>query len=126
MDTPDSDFVNYAGIDDDDDVWSEMAKHADKDFVAIFDTLQETKDVLNGEDPVLSRLGLIVKTRAGKTKKRTILDSKQSRVKHASLKSERIVLPRVRDVINAAFHLLTLCTDSQSVVFLVLDFTEAF
>ena len=126
LDTPDDAFVNYAGIDEDEDVWTEMDKYASKNFVATFSTLKETVDFLDGEQPVLSRLGLIVKTRAGKTKKRTILDSKQSRVKHASSKSERIVLPRVRDVINAALHLSSICDYSESVSFLVLGFTEAF
>ena len=70
---PDDAFVNYAGIDEDEDVWSEMDKYASKNFVAMFSTLKETVDFLDGEQPVLSRLGLIVKTRAGETKKRTIL-----------------------------------------------------
>ena len=46
LDTPDSDFVNYAGIDEDDDVWIEMAKHADKNFVTIFSTLARNQGFL--------------------------------------------------------------------------------
>jgi len=124
--TPDEEFTNYSGIDEDEFVWDEIEKFENKGYVTVVDSLDAARHALGSEDPVFSKLGLIVKERDGKVKKRLIVDSKQSRVKHASLKAERIVLPRVRDVINAALFLLSLCTACQTLSFFVLDFTEAF
>ena len=61
---------------------------------------QELTDYLKGEAPILSKIGLIVKEKDGVVKKRMILDTKQSGLKHCSAKHQRVLLPRLLDAIT--------------------------
>ena len=59
-----------------------------------------------GSEVVLSKIGLITRTRAGKTKHRIVVDSKASGVSRAARRHERCVLPRVSDVLGDIVQLL--------------------
>ena len=69
------DLVNYEGLEDSAEAASEIAKHADAGRLAVCDTLDQVKEFL-GEDPVVSKLELEIKTKAGGTKRTLILDTK--------------------------------------------------
>jgi hypothetical protein len=80
-----------------------------------------------GGDPVLSKLGLIVKVRNGKAKPRMILDTKASGIKYVTGKSQRVTLPRLFDAVLRLLCLLSLVTTSdEGVSAFVLDFSDAF
>ena len=55
---------------------------------------------------MVSKLGLIIKTKAGITKRRLIPDAKESKVSLATAREERIVNPKVLDAVNDELELL--------------------
>jgi hypothetical protein len=73
-------------------------------------------------------LGIITKIRAGKVKKRMILDTSASDVKSSTRKGQRVILPRLLDAINQTLTLMALVFDmcNMGTDLFVLDFTEAF
>ena len=121
-------FVNYLGTECDDDAFQELERLVGKKFVRRFDTLDEVIRFLDGETPVLSRIGIITKLRGGKLRKRIVLDLKQSGLTSASAKTERVLLAKALDPI---WDMLDLLADVGSVdpdncEWLVLDFSDAF
>ena len=77
--------------------------------------------------PILNKTGLIIKTRNGVTKTRTILDTKESGVKWITAKTQRVILPRLMDAVLRMLYLLSLvCSAGESVSSFVLDFSDAF
>ena len=120
-------FRNYAGMDEDENVWSQVHEFVEKGFLKAFDSLHECEVYLGGT-PVLSRFGQVTKVRFGKLKRRLILDVKQSRVKNGTRKVHRVPLPRATDVVCDIMDMLhrhPLGTDEQ-LDLLVLDFVDAF
>ena len=85
-------------------------------------THQELTQFLGGEAPILSKIGLIVKG----AKKRMILDTKESGLKHCSAKHQRVLLPRLLDAITQGLNLLSECGAEESVDWFVLDYSDAF
>jgi hypothetical protein len=79
-----------------------------------------------GAEPVLNKVGVITKERAGKVKKRIILDTKVAGTKECSAKHQRVLLPRLLDAILQALILYDQCGPGESMDWFVLDFTEAF
>ena len=73
------------------------------------------------------QIRIITKERAGKVKRRMILDACASSIKECSQKGQRVVLPELLDAIMQALALLSLCehTTEESELF-ALDFVEAF
>ena len=120
-------FRNYAGMDEDENVWSQVHEFVEKGFLKAFDSLHECEGFLGGT-PVLSRFGQVTKVRFGKLKRRLTLDVKQSRVKDGTRKVHRVPLPRATDVVCDIMDMLhkhPLGTDEQ-LDLLVLDFVDAF
>jgi hypothetical protein len=120
-------FTNYAGIDEDLDVRSQIEAFTAKGYLKEFACLAECTAYL-GAPPLLSRFGAITKLRHGKVKKRIILDVKRSRVKECTRKVHRVPLPRVTDV---AFDILDSLAKfgfepGDGIELLVLDFSDAF
>ena len=74
-------FANYQGIKDDEGLMQEIQKFAEMDppFLKAFDNLEDCREFLGGEDPVLSKFALILRVNKNtvKLKKRTLLDVKQ-------------------------------------------------
>ena len=116
------DFEPYASVENDEDAWSEVMRIVDKGWLKQLPNIEEVTRYL-GERPVLSKFGLIVKVRHGKTKKRLILDGKSLGVSSRASKGQRIILPRLLDVVYDALNLLA---TGKRVTFLVLDFADAF
>ena len=91
-------------------------------------TWEEATSYLGGTPPVLSKLGLIIKERAGKRKVRLVIDSKQSQVSKASRKFQRMELPKI---IHAVWDMLELCqlehsNPSHELEHMVADFKDTF
>ena len=119
------DFTNYAS-------YAEHVQQADveleRERVAGYlstGTKKDIEDVANGAlEP--SRVGVIVKSKSGTTKVRLIHDLSRSGVNHRIKVPERVILPRLSDVIEGAIVVLKARDDRNLVEFLVLDFKDAF
>ena len=70
-------FNNYPGVESHQSTEPEMLNHIEKGHVSAFDSERELADHL-GAQPIMSKLGIIEKTRNGITSARTILDTKES------------------------------------------------
>ena len=81
---------------------------------------------MGGAAPILSKICFIVKERDGVVKKRMILDTKKSGLKHCSAKHQRVLLPRLLDAISKGINLMSSCGEGESTEWLVLDFSDAF
>ena len=112
-----------------------MTTHLDKGHLSAFNSYNELWEYVGGK-PILSKLGLIVKTRNGVESARTILDTKESDVKRITAKTQRVILPRIFDAVLRMLSLLSRCAVEEkqvvqpknvvSVKAFVLDFSEAF
>ena len=71
-------FANYAGMDEDQDVWDQVQDFTAKGFLKQLGSLEEVRGFVGGA-PVLSRFGVVSKMRYGKMERRLISDVKQSR-----------------------------------------------
>jgi hypothetical protein len=117
---------SYATVENDDHAWEEVHRLVKKGYLTRLMTLDACKDELDGEEPVVSKFGMIVKTKAGKTKRRLILDAKESGVTQCGRKNERIVLPSVIDFVFDTLDLHRNCDDFELLEWMVLDVTDAF
>ena len=88
--------MNYSGIEGDKDVAKELDRLSDAKYVRAFQSKEKAREFLNA-DPVLSKMSVIERIRAGVVKKRIVLDTKASGVSSTSSKSERSTLPRATD-----------------------------
>ena len=79
--------------------WDELHRLVDKGIVTKVDTLAACKQHLAGEDPVVSKFGMIEKKLGSVVvKRRLILDANESGITQCGRKNERIMLPSVIDV----------------------------
>ena len=99
-------FVNYEGVEESQDAAEELERLVGAGFVHCAQSIQEAREFLNGQDPVLSKIGLIIRTRAGKRKVRMVVDSKQSKVARASKKWQQMHLPTIRHALWDMLELL--------------------
>ena len=118
-------FANYTGVDDDETAEREIKAHLQKGHLKSFSSLDELRSFL-GEEPILNKIGLIVKSKNGKTKTRMILDTKVSNLKACSRKAQRVLLPRLLDAIVQGLENYSKCEQDESLDWFVLDFSEAF
>ena len=124
-------FQNYPGVEDAEVTATELQAHLDKGHIVGFESYDELAEFVQGR-PVLSKLGLILKTRNNITKARLILDTKESGIKLATSQWHRVILPRLYDAILQLPALLALPDGSEketiaaSVEALVLDFSDAY
>jgi hypothetical protein len=129
LETAFEEFTNYAGVDDDPAVATEMKRMLGKRFVRKEATLKGVEKYL-GEKPVLSKLGCVKKTRGGKTKSRLVIDTKQSKVTAATKRFERSLLPRALDVTHDVLDLMATAKKmglpTHLIEFLIADFKDAF
>ena len=61
-------FANYPGVEEDDTAEQEIVKHINAGRLAAFNTIEETRKALGGNDPILNKIGIITKERAGTIK----------------------------------------------------------
>ncbi len=119
-------FCNYSGVEEHAVTEAELTQHIEKGHIASFDSIAALRAFVQG-DPVLSKLGLILKTRNGVTKARMILDTKASGIKYVTGKSQRVTLPRLFDAVLRLLFLLSIATAAGGEVSaFLLDFTDAF
>eukprot|EP00971_Amphidinium_carterae_P349784 6491222-Amphidinium_carterae.1 len=111
----------------------ESAPHAESEFheyerlgfVKRFNSLCELESFL-GQPPVLSRIHVLVKQIGLQCKLRTIFDAKASGLSAATANPEKVMLPRIVDVVTDAMHMLRRLETTSVPQMLVLDFTQAF
>jgi len=121
-------FRNYKGVEESDITETELQGRLDKKHLAAFGSPEELREFVGGE-PILSKLGLITKVRNGVSKSRMILDTKESWVKHATWKAQRVILPRLFDAVLRLLALMAISFQlglPPNVESFVLDFTDAF
>ena len=123
-------FRNYPGVEDQAITGEEMAKHIEKGHLVAFDKREQLTGYVEGTPPltpILNKIGLIVNTRNGVTKVRTILDTKQSGIKKMTAKTERITLPRLFDAILRLLCLMAaVVTPDVAANAFVLDLSDAY
>lgn len=124
--TKDDSTSNYQGVDDEGYAKAEVQGYIDKAYLAAASSLEELSLIVDGQ-PVLNKIGIISKLRNGTVKRRMIFDTKQSNVKHASSKGQRVILPRLLDAVCRVLETLTGgLAAGEGVDLVVLDFQEAF
>ncbi|CAK0856481.1 unnamed protein product, partial [Prorocentrum cordatum] len=74
----------------------------------------------------LSRIGAVITVKAGARERRLIHDLRRSRVNSKILLRERLVLPRLHDVIQDTLDTFARVQDPHQVHYLVADFQDAF
>ena len=116
-------------MDDDQDALAEITKMYERGWLERYQNYQEVVDAL-GVKPVLSKLGIIEKISSGKLKRRVIVDSKRSGVSAAARKPERIVLPRIQDLVDNTLKQMIVAKDrnddDMTSEWVVIDFSDAF
>ena len=74
----------------------------------------------------LSKVGAVVTTKQDKKKVRLIHDLRRSLVNSEVVIKERLVLPRLSDLIDDTIDMMLKCRENESVELVVLDFADAF
>ena len=93
-----------------------------KGFCSIYDSLEEAeRDV--GKSLTLNKLGLIVKITETARKARIIWDMRESGINRLCDQGERILLPRVSDIVEDTLKLLR---ENRKPIFLAVDVRDAF
>ncbi|CAK0822776.1 unnamed protein product, partial [Prorocentrum cordatum] len=126
--TPDAELRNYTSVDGDPHADPEVERLKASGFVKTFHSREAVEKYLGGP-PQVSKLGMITKvTKAGKTKRRLILDCRESGVNARVKQRQRIVLPRLTDVIDDAMFLAQRAEQhpEMEVEWMILDFTDWF
>ena len=124
-------FSNYQGVEGNADAISAIHGYRDKGYLLEFENLESLKLHL-GAEPILSKLGCIVKEKVnaetGVTTKKTriILDCKQSLVSHYASRKHKSVLPRISDAVQSALKLTHGCEQNESVSLFIADVSDAF
>ena len=92
-----------------------------------FDSLKELSGALDGAQPLFSKLGLISKARDdGSLKHRMIWDLLRSNINASATQSERIILPRLIDLVNDTVDLMTAAGEGEEVWIFIMDVKNAF
>eukprot|EP00971_Amphidinium_carterae_P047200 929608-Amphidinium_carterae.1 len=76
-------------------------------WAEVYDSVEEMRRRHGSEvDIVLNRLGLISKVKPdGRTKHRLVWDLRRSRVNSRLRQGQRVVLPRLRDIVDDFLHI---------------------
>ena len=124
-------FVNYAGVEDNPAANEALQGYISKGYLHVCETLEECRTFLKGEEPVVNKLGCIVKEKTTPegdvvTKTRIILDAKQSKVTAATQRKYRSILPRLTDAVADALALASDCKPGEVIEQLIADVSDAF
>ena len=93
-----------------------------KGFCTLYDSMEEaTAEV--GRTPVLNKLGVIVKQKGETRKARIIWDLRESGVNNLCSQGERVLLPKLSDVVGDAIEVIR---SGGSPKFLAIDIRDAF
>ena len=124
-------FQNYDGVETNSDAVAAIRGYHSKGYLLECNDLDEVRSYL-GKDPVLSKLGCIVKEKlnveTGQVTKKTriILDCKRSMVSQYASRRHKSVLPRVTDAVRSALKLLWSCNHDEGVTLFIADVSDAF
>jgi hypothetical protein len=132
----DPDHANYSGVEGDEEVAEELLRLHIARYVRKFKTIEQVTAYLKGT-PILSKLGVIRTVRNGVAKNRLVVDSKRSDVTASTRKFERVLLPRVLDVVHDGLDLMATAEGpvlqgenakewEASLEFMIADFKDAF
>ena len=124
-------FTNYSGVEENPEAAKAIASYINKGYLSVHDTLESCKAELDGEAPVLSRLGCIVKQKVNEfgqqiSKTRIILDAKQSGVTNATDRKYKSELPRIVDAVHDVLSLMSTLKPGETITQMVADITDAF
>lgn len=114
---------SYETVEDCPHALEELNRLVAAGFVRRFASLEACRDFLGGDDPKISKFGQVIRERDGKTKRRLILDSKESGITRCARKHQRIVLPTVNDYIFDALDMMAAGMPTEG---LIMDVTDAF
>ena len=119
-------WANYQSAEDEPDiVKGVLRKQEAAGHCKCFDSMEKLTSYLEVDTVVLSKLALISKTRAdGSVSHRLIWDLLRSRVNESVRLSERIILPRLQDVVEDSLELAR--GSEHPVEYMVLDVADAF
>ena len=104
-------FANYDGVEDESDVANALQRYREAGYFKCCNSLSETETIL-GAKPILLKHGCVKKTRvnpatgASSTKKRLIVNSKQSRVTAASKRIHKSNLSTITNNVKGFLGLL--------------------
>ena len=112
--------------DADDDAWKQLLAFVDAKFIYKCDTWSEVKRFVK-RIPVVAQFLVQTRTKGKKTKKRFLLNLKRSGVSGASRNKERVLLPRLLDVVWDILDLLVARSSTGGDIdALIIDFKDAF
>ena len=115
---------SYAGVERCEHALTEVKRLHDAGYLDAHTSLSSCTDALDGETPVVSKFGQIIKPKPdGSVKRRLILDAKESGVTPIARKNERILLPSVSDLVWDALHILQ---EGKQLRWFVMDIKDAF
>ena len=117
---------SYQSVEADPHAFEEVERLRSKGFLTRHSTLAECRADLGGQHPVVSKFGMITKSKHGKTKRRLILDSKESGVTRCGRKNQRIMLPCIVDVVLDTLSAHAAYSDASLIEWMVLDIVDAF
>ena len=95
-------------------------------FVEKLGSIDDVKATLNGEMPVTSKMALITTLKDDKLKHRLTLDSRVSGANDHATKHERVLPPKLWDVIADTVLLHSMLKEGNSVDVFICDFRDVF
>ena len=105
---------------------TEVQRIHEAGFVEEFETLEELKEK-HGQDVVVNKLGCVLKVKiSGEVKARLVTDLRRSGGNGRLKIRERVVLPRVIDLVASILRLLERWGTEEKVDLAAIDFTDAF
>ena len=113
-------------MNEDDAAQVEIQEHIDKGHILQFDTVDELKETLGKEHSILNKIGLVRFEKEGVKKNRLIRDNKRSGLKYSNRKCQRVILPRLMDVILQILTLMPSCGTFNFDIFELCRFQEMF
>ncbi len=126
--TDPSGLENYRSAEDDPVPCKQLLTHmVEQQWAVSVVSWEELCTLLRSKDITLNKLGLVTKIREdGTTKYRLVWDLRRSGVNEHVHQGERVILPRLQDVVEDILYLLNLCEEGESVWLMVVDITDAF
>ena len=119
------DYENYTSYQEhEEEARAELKREQEAGYLAMNATRQQAEEQVGKIMP--SKVAVLVKYRDGRKKVRLIHDLSRSGVNINVDLPERIVLPRICDVVQAMRELAVDCKEGEYVPLLVLDFSDAF
>ena len=98
-------WSNWPSAEEEDEVHRLVREAEGKGFCEVFKARSEVRELL-GAEPILNKLGVVVKYKEGVKKARIIWDLRESLVNKACDPAERVILPRLLDVVTSCISMM--------------------